>query len=111
MTGLRFGYGTNGFANHRLSDAVAVLAELGYTGVALTLDHCHVDPYAPDVAAQVSAAARLLARHDLAVVIETGARYLLDPWRKHAPTLLHEDRKLRLEFLHRAVAVGADLGA
>ena len=29
---LRFGYGTNGFANHRLDDALAVIADLGYDG-------------------------------------------------------------------------------
>ena len=52
MSGLRFGYGTNGFANHRLADALGLIADLGYTGVALTLDHCHVDPYAADAAAQ-----------------------------------------------------------
>jgi L-ribulose-5-phosphate 3-epimerase len=111
MTGLRFGYGTNGFANHRLADALAVIAGLGYRGVALTLDHDHLDPFAPDAARQVARAADLLREHDLAVVIETGARYLLDPWRKHAPTFLHEDRRQRLEFLRRAVAIGADLGA
>lgn len=110
-TGLRFGYGTNGFANHRLADALAVIAGLGYDGVALTLDHDHVDPFAPDAARQVARAADLLRDHDLAVVIETGARYLLDPWRKHAPTFLHDDREKRLEFLRRAVAIGADLGA
>ena len=111
MSGLRFGYGTNGFANHRLADALAVIAGLGYSGVALTLDHDHLDPFAPDAARQVARAADLLRGHDLAVVIETGARYLLDPWRKHAPTFLHDDREHRLEFLRRAVAIGADLGA
>jgi len=113
MTGplLRFGYGTNGFANHRLADAVRVIADLGYEGVALTLDHDHLDPFAPGLAGQVAATAEALRDLRLAVVIETGARYLLDPWRKHAPTLLHDDRDLRLEFLRRAVAVGADLGA
>lgn len=40
---LRFGYGTNGFTsqrvhNHRLDDALAVIADLGYVGVALTLE-------------------------------------------------------------------------
>jgi L-ribulose-5-phosphate 3-epimerase len=35
---LRFGYGMNGFADHRLDDALAVIAELGYAGVALTLN-------------------------------------------------------------------------
>jgi L-ribulose-5-phosphate 3-epimerase len=108
---LRFGYGTNGFANHRLGDALAVIAGLGYTGVALTLDHCHVDPFAADVSAQVDAARRLLQRHGLAVGIETGARYLLDPRRKHAPTLLDDEAALRVDFLRRAIDIGADLGA
>lgn len=111
MTLLRYGYGTNGFANHRLGDAVEVIAGLGYAGVALTLDHDHLDPFAPGLARRVGAVADLLRDLGLGVVIETGARYLLDPWRKHAPTLLHDDRKLRLDFLRRAVAVGADLGA
>lgn len=111
MTGLRFGYGTNGFANHRLADALAVIGDLGYQGVALTLDHDHLDPFAPDVARQVTRAADLLRQHDLAVVIETGARYLLDPWRKHAPTFLHDDNALRRDFLRRAADIGADLGA
>ncbi|MGN9775352.1 sugar phosphate isomerase/epimerase family protein [Micromonospora sp. H33] len=109
--GLRFGYGTNGFANHRLEDALAVIADLGYAGVALTLDHDHLDPFAPALARRVDAVARRLATLGLAVVVETGARYLLDPWHKHAPTLLHDDPGRRIEFLRRAVAVGADLGA
>ncbi len=59
--GLRFGYGTNGFANHRLDDALAVIADLGYSGVALTLDHDHLDPFAPGLAGRVDAVARRLA--------------------------------------------------
>jgi sugar phosphate isomerase/epimerase len=108
---LRFGYGTNGFANHRLRDALAVIAGLGYEGVALTLDHHHLDPFDAGLARRVTRIAGLLRYHDLAVVIETGARYLLDPWRKHAPTLLHDDRAIRLDFLRRAVVIAADLGA
>jgi sugar phosphate isomerase/epimerase len=108
---LRFGYGTNGFANHRLTDALAVLADLGYEGVALTLDHHHLDPYADGLSRQVAATAARLDELGLAVVVETGARYLLDPRRKHAPTLMHDERRLRLDFLCRAVAIGADLGA
>ncbi|MEU4221100.1 sugar phosphate isomerase/epimerase family protein [Actinoplanes sp. NPDC026623] len=111
MTALRYGYGTNGFANHRLGDALEVIAGLGYAGVALTLDHDHLDPFAPGLARGVATVADRLRDLGLGVVVETGARYLLDPWRKHAPTLLHDDRKLRLDFLRRAVAVGADLGA
>jgi sugar phosphate isomerase/epimerase len=45
------------------------------------------------------------------VVVETGARYLLDPRRKHAPTLLDEEARTRVEFLRRAVDIAADLGA
>lgn len=109
--GLRFGYGTNGFANHRLDDALRVIADLGYQGVALTLDHDHLDPYEEGLARRVAAAADLLRDLGLGVVVETGARYLLDPWHKHAPTLLHDEREKRLDFLNRAVAIGADLGA
>lgn len=109
--GLRFGYGTNGFANHRLDDALALLADLGYQGVALTLDHCHLDPFQPGLARRVAAVSHRLETLGLSVVIETGARYLLDPWQKHAPTLLHDDPTRRLDFLHRAVEIGADLDA
>jgi L-ribulose-5-phosphate 3-epimerase len=109
--GLRFGYGTNGFANHRLGDALAVIADLGYDGVALTLDTDHLDPFADDLPRRVAATAARLRELGLGVVIETGARYLLDPWRKHSPTLLEEGRELRLDFLRRAVDIGADLGA
>ena len=108
---LRFGYGTNGFANHRLGDALAVMADLGYAGVALTLDQQHLDPYGRGVAKRVAATAARLDQLGLSVVIETGARYLLDPWQKHAPTLLSDEPGRRLDFLYRALAIGADLGA
>jgi sugar phosphate isomerase/epimerase len=108
---MRFGYGTNGFANHRLDDALAVIADLGYVGVALTLDHHHLDPYGPGLGRRTAALGARLDRLGLGVVIETGARYLLDPWHKHAPTLLDDDPAPRLDFLRRAVRIGADLGA
>lgn len=110
---LRFGYGTNGLHSHRLDDALGLLADLGYDGVALTLDHLHLDPFAPDLAGQVAAVRRRLESLGLAVVVETGARYLLDPVRKHHPTLLHDgtDAEARTDYLRRAVAVAADLGA
>lgn len=108
---VRFGYGTNGFANHRLTDALALLADLGYQGVALTLDHQHLDPYAEGLGRRVAAVAARLDELSLGVVVETGARYLLDPRHKHAPTLMDDQRGQRLDFLRRAVAIGADLGA
>ena len=75
---LRFAYNTNGAANHRLEDAVALIAEAGYDGVALTLDHHHLDPMAEGWVARTEALGRLLHAKRLGCVIETGARYLLD---------------------------------
>ena len=109
---LRFGYGLNGFTDHRLADAVALLADLGYDGVALTLDHAHLDPFAPDLAARTAGVAALLARHGLGVMVETGGRYVLDPRRKHEPTLVSDDgRDRRIDLLLKAIRVAADLGS
>ena len=108
---MRFGYGTNGFGNHRLTEALDVIAGLGYDGVALTLDTNHLDPFDADLARRTAVVAAELQRRGLAVVVETGARYLLDPWRKHSPTLMDDDPGRRLDYLRRAVRVGADLGA
>src|SRR5215212_8191141 len=99
------GYNTNGFAHHRLEDALAVLAELGYRSVALTLDYHALNPYDDDLPRQLDGVRRLLRRLGLRSVVETGARFLLDPRRKHRPTLLDAppDRERRLDFLRRAV--------
>jgi sugar phosphate isomerase/epimerase len=79
--------------------------------VALTLDHHHLDPYAKDLSRQVALLAIDLDRLGLSLVIETGAGYLLDPWRKYSPTLLEADREYRVDLLVRAVSLAADLGA
>ena len=44
-------------------------------------------------------------------VIETGARYLLDPRVKHEPTLLSEDRRRRIDFYKYAIDLAAQLGS
>lgn len=112
MMGLRFAYGTNGLTDHRLADALAMLADSGYAGVALTMDHAHLDPLAPDLMVRVRAVGRQLRRLGLAVVIETGGRFVLDPRRKHEPTLLSEEgRGRRLDLLRTAVRVAVDLEA
>ena len=105
------GYGTNGFANHRLDDALRVIADLGYTAVALTLDHDHLDPYAGDLPQQVDRVANLLDRLGLRSVVETGARYLLDPTRKHYPTLVCDEPERRIDFLRRAIRIAQDIDA
>lgn len=111
---IRFGYGTNGLTDLRLEDALGLLADLGYDGVGLTLDHMHLDPLAPDLAARTRHVADRLGRLGLGVTVETGARYVLDPRRKHGPSLLDPDpeaRAARTRLLLRAVDVAADLGA
>ena len=109
---LRLSYGTNGFSDHRLGDALNIIAELGYVGVALTLDHHHLDPFSPSIRSDVAAVRRQLEELDLAVAVETGARYLLDPRRKHEPTLVSEEgRDIRLDFLRRAIDIAADIGS
>ncbi|MFJ8822849.1 sugar phosphate isomerase/epimerase family protein [Streptomyces sp. NPDC102467] len=110
----RWGYGTNGLTDLRLDDALALLADLGYDGVGLTLDHMHLDPLTPDLAERTRQVGRALERHRLTATIETGARYVLDPRRKHGPSLLDPDpdaRAARTRLLLRAVQVAADLGA
>ncbi|MEV7194682.1 sugar phosphate isomerase/epimerase family protein [Streptomyces sp. NPDC093510] len=114
VAGLRFGYGTNGLTDLRLDDALGLLADLGYAGVGLTLDHMHLDPLAPDLAARTRQVARRLDRLGLTATVETGARYVLDPRRKHGPSLLDPDperRADRVRLLTRAVQVASDLGA
>ncbi|WP_176554582.1 sugar phosphate isomerase/epimerase [Georgenia sp. 311] len=108
---MRLSYGTNGFTDHRLPDALEIIAELGYEGVALTLDHQHLDPFSPGLAERVAQTAAQLERLGLGVVVETGARYVLDPWRKHEPTFLSaEGADLRARLIHDAVDVAVDLG-
>lgn len=109
------GYGTNGFGDHPLPAALDVLDELGYDAVALTLGFPHLDPFSPaapvDVAAARERLARMRAGDGAAVVVETGTRFLLDPWTKHRPTLVDAEAEVRLRYLERAVDVAADLGA
>lgn len=105
---LRYAYNTNGCANHRLEDAVAFIADSGYNGVALTLDIHHLDPFAEGWERAADRLGGELARRGLGLVVETGARFLLDPRQKHEPTLLSpspEGRARRIDFLSRAMTV------
>lgn len=106
-----FGYGTNGLADHTLDDALDVIAASGYRAVALTLGHPHLDPFAADWRRRSELLAEELGRRGLRVVVETGARYLLDPWRKHRPTLVDRDADARLVLLRRSIEISAILRA
>src|SRR5437764_4441190 len=104
------GYNTNGFAHHRLEDALTILAELGYRSVALTLDHHALNPYEIGSLDQRAVVKEMLRDLGLRCVVETGARFLLDPRRKHQPTLVSAPAGVerRLDFLCRAVDMAAE---
>ncbi|HHI78446.1 MAG TPA: sugar phosphate isomerase/epimerase [Planctomycetes bacterium] len=107
------GYNSNGLAHHRLDEAIEILAEAGFQVLALTPDICHLDPYrtGPE---EWRGVRRLLDKHGMRCVIETGARFVLDPRAKHRPNLLEEDeggRGRRLDFLNRCLELGSVLGA
>ncbi len=100
------GYNTNGFAHHDPFEAIELLAEIGYQSVAITLDHGRLNPFDDGYRLELTRLRELLKRLNLQAVIETGARYLLDPRQKHEPTLMTADaaaRKRRVEFYCRAI--------
>jgi sugar phosphate isomerase/epimerase len=108
------GYNTNGFAFHRLADAIDILADIGYQGVAITLDYFCLNPYDARHIEECERVRAQLERRNLRRVIETGARFLLDPWNKHQPTLVSPagaDRLRRIDFLIRAIQAGNRIGA
>ena len=111
---LRLAYNTNGTAHHRLDDALGLIADAGYDGVALTLDIHHLDPFAAGFAQERRRVAARLRELGLGCVVETGARFLLDPRAKHEPTLVTADpegRARRIDFLSRALEVAAETQA
>jgi sugar phosphate isomerase/epimerase len=63
---------------------------------------------------QLERIALMLERYGLRCVIETGARFVLDPRRKHFPTLLEpgeELRRVRREFILAAIDIARRLRA
>ena len=110
-----FGYNTNGLAHHRLASAITLLADLGYQGVAITIDHAALDPYSPGHADELAAIKEQLAGHSMKTVIETGARYFVG--RKAKSTFQPcspksaEDRQRRIDFLKRCIDIASALNS
>jgi sugar phosphate isomerase/epimerase len=111
---MHLAYNTNGLAHHDLLDAIDLVADIGYQGISITLDHGTLNPFSEHTPAQLKQVAEKLRARRLDCVIETGARFLLDPRQKHEPTLVTADpaaRSRRVDFLKRAIDIAADLGA
>ena len=109
------GYNTNGLSNHDPMDALRLLAGTGYKSVGLTIDHAWLNPNSQGRSQQLEEMKHYLSEHGMSNVIETGARFLLDPNAKHHPTLLEpydEDCQKRIDFLKycidTAVALESD---
>lgn len=113
---MKLGYNTNGWNCHRWEDALEQIAEIGYRSVAITVDHHCLDPRSSsaDRVRDVLRMREMLERLGLSSVIETGARFVLNPRVKHDPTLISEqatDRELRVEFLGYCVELAKELGS
>jgi sugar phosphate isomerase/epimerase len=111
---MRLGFSTNSIGDVDPLDALPLLAELGYTSLAITLDRHTIDPFAADLPGRIDRWRKALAAVGMRCVIETGARHLLDPRVKHEPTFVTADpaaRDRRIEFTRRAIDIAAELGA
>ncbi len=111
---MRLGYNTNGLAHHSLPAALRLLDSLGYRSVAITIDYGTLNPYEAGFEQEVQETRDLLEELGMRSVIETGARFLLDPLHKHEPTLVSPKsagRPRRIEFLRNAVDLAAALGS
>ncbi|MDO4857605.1 MAG: sugar phosphate isomerase/epimerase [Thermoguttaceae bacterium] len=111
-----FGFNTNGLAHHAFEDAVSLLSQIGYEGIAITLDHDLLARRDGDFFWRVPLAElqETVRCSGLRSVVETGARFLLDPWKKHVPNLLDPapaQRALRQKFYARAVELAQALGS
>ena len=107
-----WGYNTNGFAHHRLREAIEVISGIGFEAIALTPDVGHLDFQGREYRRESDETQSLLDQRGLGVVVETGARFVLDPIRKHYPSLLcRENGECRIEYLKKCVDLAAELGA
>ena len=108
---MKLGYNTNGLANHKPLDGLRLLVETGYQSIALTVDHQLLSPEVRDRDA-LKEMKNFLTRHELQSVIETGARFLLNPKVKHSPTLIDPEQALadrRIDFTKYCIDIAAEL--
>ena len=106
------GYNSNGISNHDPVEAINLLAEIGFQSIAITVDHGFLNPFDENIDENLAIVKKALAKNRMQCAIESGARYLLDPRRKHQPTMLSENatgRQKRVEFLKKCIDLSAEL--
>jgi sugar phosphate isomerase/epimerase len=111
---MRLGYSTNSIGDIHPLNALSLLSDLGFTSLAITLDHNVLNPFSSTLPAEIVRWRAALKAAGMSCVIETGARHLLEPLKKHEPTLVTADqtgRDRRSDFLKRAIDIAADLDA
>lgn len=108
------GYNTNGLAHHAPEEAICLLHDIGYRAIGLTIDHNLCSPNDSQWKDQANRLGEVCHQLSMTPIIETGARFLLDPWVKHKPTLISTnatERSIRVGFLKHAVDVAAAVEA
>ena len=111
---MKIGYSTNSLGDVDFQEALLALCDQGYESIAITPDQHFLNPYSKTLVSEVRDWQQALARTQMKCVVETGARYLLDPKRKHHPTLLSDrpdERDRRIGFLHKAINLAEEFEA
>ncbi len=112
-----WGYNTNGLGCHDFSSGLELLLRNDYRGVALTIDYGCLNPknvFSDTFVQQISYLQELQNSRGLRYVLETGARFLLNPYQKHEPTLISPDsgqRQQRILFYKFAIDCAQVLNA
>ena len=110
----KLGYNTNGFANHALLSAVDIIGSIGYDAIALTIDHHALNPWDKNLKTNIFKVKKKLDQYALSSIVETGARFLLDPRIKHEPTLISPDpekREARISFIEKCLEMASGLNS
>ncbi len=108
----KIGYNTNGFANHSLLSAIDIIGSLGYDCIAITIDHHALNPWDEDLKKTMVEVKKKLHQYHLSSIVETGARFLLDPRSKHEPTLISPDpekREARICFIEKCLEIASEI--
>ena len=107
------GYVSHGLLDHSLDQALELLSTAGYQALGITLGPTHLDPWRTSEK-DWEVLREKLGKFSLLPSIETGGRFLLDPQRKHWPSLAsssEEGRKARQVLYLRAIDIAAVIGA